>query len=89
MAITVTPTYQSFRQDQPGPYVARAALAISGLTASADNTVPHGLPRKPQRVVYVPRAAGGWNEKQDADATNLYITVAASGPTSFVVYVDY
>jgi hypothetical protein len=72
-----------------GPYFAKSTLTVTGLTASADNTVPHGLPRTPAAISYRPQASGGWNEKQAPDALNIYITVAGSGPTSFVLDVEY
>lgn len=78
---------EAVRQDITGVLIRRGSLSISGLTANSANTVPHGLPFIPRRLSYRPQAAGGWNETQAPDGTNIYVTVASSGPTSFVV--DY
>ncbi len=88
MAIAVTPTYQSFRQNQTGEFLRRASLAISGLAVGA-NTVPHGLVAAPLRVTYRPGAGGLWGETSAPDATNLYITVGTGGATSGTVDVEY
>lgn len=63
-------------------------VMITGLTAGADNVVPHTLPAGPsplRQVTYRPQGAGGWHEYQPADGANLYVHVDADGPTSFVV----
>ena len=59
------------------------SLAFSG------DPVAHGLPRVPRKVVFVPSALGLWGETSVADATNIYITVGASGATSGKIYVQY
>ncbi len=94
MAINVTPTYQSVDNVTAGVgsgYGLRTAvLAATGLTAGSANTVPHGLPATPVQVLYVPtNGTATWYETSAPDATNVYITVAASGPTAFKIYVQY
>lgn len=65
---------------------AKGTLPISGLTAGANNTVPHGLPRTPRYLSY---RGLGWSEQQSPDTTNLYINVAAGGSASGEVDFDY
>ena len=44
----------------------------------------------PLRAVnYRPQADGGWNEYQQADATNLYIHVDDGGPASFLIDAEF
>jgi hypothetical protein len=87
MGIALANTDEGIFTDLVGVTHRTGSLAITGLTAGADNTVPHGRPFTPLRLSYRPQAAGGWNETQAPDATNIYITVAAGGPTAFTV--DY
>lgn len=74
-----------------GAYRRNESLTITGLTAGADNTVPHGLPFTPRKVSYRPAkdgtTPGGWSETQDPDGTNLYITVNANGSTKGIADV--
>jgi len=88
MAIVVTPTYLSFRQNQTGEYIRRAKLTVTGLTAGAANTIPHGLPTPPQIVNYVATSGTPGFETSPADGTNLYFTTGTS-QTSLVAYADY
>lgn len=37
-----------------GSYLSRSTFVVTGLTASAANTVAHGLPRAPRRVFFTP-----------------------------------
>lgn len=63
-------------------------VAVTGLTAGANNVIPHTFPcgpEPPRQVVYRAQADGGWYEYQEPDATNFYIHVDAAGPTSFIV----
>jgi archaellum component FlaG (FlaF/FlaG flagellin family) len=66
-----------------------ARLAVTGLVADSDNTVPHGLPRTPRAISIRARASGNVWEKADPDATNIYLHVEAAGPTSVVLDVWY
>jgi len=90
MGIVVTPAFGLLETTDQGPFVASAKLTITGLTSGSPNTIPHGLPKTPTKVVYVARDGNGnWYETQAADGTNLYITSGSSGPTTFIAYVDY
>lgn len=88
---SVNTKYKDTLTTLAGPFVRRWQLSITGLTQNATNAVPHGLPCGPNLLTanYRQQADGGWYEAQSPDATNLYIHVDASGPTSFVVDVDY
>lgn len=90
--MNVTPKYQHTLQTLEGYFMRRWQLAVTGLTAGADNVIPHQLPcgvNAPRGVSYRPQADGGWHEYQVPDATNLYIHVDASGPTSFVIDTEF
>lgn len=90
MSISVVPTYLPSRVQQwDGRFLNRARLAVSGLTAGSTNTIPHGLPRQPQKVDLNSGAAGLWGETQLADATNIYVTVGSGGATSGWLNVEY
>lgn len=87
MSIAVTQAnYATFRDEQGTPRRS-GKLTITGLTAGGANTIPHGLSFTPRRLGLRPSALGLWGETADADATNIYITVGASGATSGIV--DY
>jgi hypothetical protein len=62
-------------------HVSKNCLLVSGLTANADNVIPHGLRMAPIRLSYRPNAGGGWGEVS-VDATNITIHIAAGGATS-------
>jgi hypothetical protein len=68
--------------------LARVQLQITGLTAGASNTVPHGLPYTPRVVTLTAVSATAGTVQHNAawDATNLYILVGTAGPTT--VYAD-
>ncbi len=89
MAIVVTATYQEILVTRTGAEIERGTLAITGLTANAANTIPHGLPRVPRRVSLRPGAAGLWGETSAPDATNIYVTVGAGGATAGTIDVEY
>lgn len=57
-------------------------LTITGLTAAAANTIPHGLPFTPSRISLRPGALGLWGETSVPDATNCYVTVGTGGATA-------
>jgi len=87
--ITVAPHYCYLMQTLQGVPIRQARLVISGLTAGAANSVPHGLPATPVSIAYNPGASGLWGETQPPDATNVYITVGAGGATSGSALVNY
>ena len=90
MPISVTSTYQGQKTRLTGEYLREAVLVVTGLTAGAANTIPHGLPAAPVDVCYVPTDGNGnWYETQAPDVTNLYVTSGASGPDAFRVLVKY
>ncbi len=89
MAIVVTPTNYGRYKDLDGRFPSRATLTVSGLTAAAANTIPHGLPHPPQFVGLRPGAAGLWGETSLPDATNIYITVGTAGATAGNIDVEY
>ena len=51
MAISVNQIRSDVVCDNRGPYLRSATLVVAGLTGSAANTIPHGLPTTPRRVV--------------------------------------
>jgi hypothetical protein len=59
MAIAVTVVNSEVVTGLAGVYFDRALLAVSGLTTNGANTIPHGLPRDPRRVVPIPVNSGG------------------------------
>jgi hypothetical protein len=89
MAITVTPTFEDVRQTIQGALLERAVLVITGLTAGAANTIPHGLPRTPYGVPNYQATSGtpGF-ETFPPDAASLYYTTGA-GQTGLRVQVEY
>ncbi len=88
MAIAVTPSFLGQRTSLTGEFIRSAKLVITGLTPSSNNTVPHGLPTTPQKVILQPQAAGGFSEFQPADASNIYVNANGAG-TSVNAYVEY
>lgn len=85
----MTATYCYAAQTYDGIPIRQAKLVISGLTAGAANTIPHGLPSQPVSVTYTPGANGLWGETQPGDSTNVYVTVGAGGATSGTALVHY
>ena len=72
-----------------GLELAKAIVPVTAVAGQA-NTVAHNLVRAPQPVIYIPlNGNGSWFETQPADATNLYLTVGAGGPTSFNAICEY
>lgn len=88
MAIAVSPSYPGYLWEGNGASLSVAVLSVTGLTASANNTVPHGLPRAPKFYFYAAQPLG-WSEQQAADATNIYVAVAAAGATAGTVVAFY
>jgi hypothetical protein len=72
-----------------GRFLRVSTLTITGLTAAAANTIPHGLPGVPVAYSLRPGAAGLWGETSVADATNFYITVGTAGATAGTIDVFY
>lgn len=64
-------------------------LTINSLTQTSDDTIVHGLPRTPRSISIRKQGSGDVWEKQAPDATNIYLHVEASGPTSVVLDVWY
>lgn len=89
MAIAVTPTNLGIGVEVAGTQPRKAVLVVTGLTAAAANTIPHGLPAAPRGVPNYQAASGtpGF-ETSVPDATNLYYTTGA-GQTSLRVQVEY
>ena len=83
MSIVVgAPSPKHNRFTETGIRLREGSVTITGLTAGAPNTVPHGLPFTPTRISLRPSALGLWGETAVPDATNFYITVGAGGATS-------
>ena len=89
MPISGTPVYflGPPRSASASP-IALASGRYSGLTATADNAVPHGLPAIPVAVSITPLMdgtanPGGWFECEAPDALHVHIHVNANGPTAF------
>jgi hypothetical protein len=95
MAISVTPTYQWTDTAVAGQYLRYAKLTVTGLTASANNTVPHGLTDGrgnavvPVQVSLEPTSNNNFWEYQAADATNIYVGVGAGAGVTTQIYVTY
>lgn len=86
MSIAVTVGAGVVRKDLNGTIRRSTVLTVTGLTAGADNTIPHTLPYAPRGMGLRPAKSGttpgGWTETQTADATNIYLTVNTNGSTS-------
>jgi hypothetical protein len=89
LAISVSASYVNRGQQLDGKFFRRAVLTVSGMSAGAGNTIPHGLPAAPVRVGLNPGANGLWGETQPADATNIYVTVGSTGHTGGIINVEY
>ena len=97
MGIVVSEMQQDLLVDNRGMVPVLATLSVTGLTANATNTVPHGLPRIPKRVLFtgigsgVNAAACSLDTSSvpvGYDAVNIYIFTPA-GVTSVLVHVEY
>ena len=96
MSIAVSTANQDLVVDNRGYLPALATLDVTGMTAAATNTVPHGLPRIARRVWFTGIASGAnapacsFDTRAWAgfDATNIYI-FTPSGVTSVLVHVEY
>jgi len=97
MAISVTSASPDILMDNRGVMPDLVTLTITGMTANASNTVPHGLPRTPKRVCFTAVGSGvnAPNCSLDTstvpagyDGTNLYVCTPA-GVTSVLAHVEY
>jgi hypothetical protein len=97
MAISVTSSSRDILVDNRGIMPDLVTLSITGMTANASNTVPHGLPRVPKRVWFtaVGSGANAPNCSLDTstvaagfDGTSLYVYTPA-GVTSVLAHVEY
>lgn len=97
MAISVTSASPDILVDNRGIMPDLVTLAITGMTANASNTVPHGLPRTPKRVWFTAAGSGANapNCSLDTstvaagyDGTNLHIYTPAS-VTAVLAHVEY
>lgn len=59
MSITVTPTYVDIAQLAQQHTLLVKKAEVTGLTAAAANTIPHGLPHTPIAVVVLPYSNDG------------------------------
>jgi hypothetical protein len=97
MSISVTSASPDILVDNRGIMPDLVTLSISGMSAGASNSVPHGLPRTPKRVWFTAIGAGV-NEANCSldtstaaagfDGTNIYIFTPAS-VTSVLAHVEY
>jgi len=62
-----------------GSFLSKGTFAISGLTANASNTVAHGLPRTPRRVLLT-----GVGNAAQAAAASLDTSQGAADPTGLL-----
>jgi hypothetical protein len=97
MAISVSSSASDILVDNRGVFPDLVTLSITGMTANASNTVPHGLPRTPKRVWFtgvgsgVNAAACSLDTSVVAagfDGTNIYIYTPAS-VSSVLAHVEY
>jgi hypothetical protein len=97
MAISVSSASADILVDNRGIMPDLVTLTITGMTASASNPVPHGLPRTPKRVWFtgvgsgVNAAACSLDTSTVAagfDGTNIYIYTPAS-VTAVLAHVEY
>lgn len=86
IAVSINTTGKHTEFSRSGIPLRHMTLTITGLTAGADNTIPHGLAFTPTGLSYRPAKVGttpgGWSETSSPDATNLYLTVNTNGSTS-------
>jgi hypothetical protein len=97
MPISVSSASPDILVDNRGTMPDLVTLNVTGMTAAASNTVPHGLPRTPKRVWFTAVGSGvnAPNCSLDTstvaagyDGTNLYIYTPA-GVTSVLAHVEY
>jgi len=97
MAISVSSASSDILVDNRGVMPDLVTLTITGMTANASNTVPHGLPRAPKRLWFTALGSGvnAPNCSLDTssvaagyDGTNLYVFTPAA-VTSALAHVEY
>jgi hypothetical protein len=97
MAISVSSASPDILVDNRGIMPDLVTLTITGMTANASNTVPHGLPRTPKRVWFTAVGSGviapscsldTSTVAAGYDGTNLYI-FTPTGVTSVLAHVEY
>lgn len=87
MAVTIV--YNDLLQRIEGGYIHRATLEVTGLTAGAANTIPHGLPTTPEDLpIYQATTGTPGFQTAAPDGTNLYYT-SGVGQTSVEIGVEY
>jgi len=94
MSISVVTTYLYVETDDLGVYRNHARLAVTGLTTSANNSVPHGLTNYGARVAPLevgiePTSNNQFWEYQSPDSTNVYVGVGSGSGTTVQLYVTY
>ncbi len=97
MPISVSSANPDILLDNRGIMPDLVTLTVTGMTASASNTVPHGLPRVPKRVWFTAVGSGAnapscsldtSTVAAGYDGTNLYICTPAA-VTSVLAHVEY
>jgi hypothetical protein len=97
MSISVTAAARDLVVDNRGYFPVLATLTVTGMTANASNSVPHGLPRAPKRVWFTAIGSGAYaadcsldtsTASAGFDGTNIYIYTPA-GVTSVLAHVEY
>jgi hypothetical protein len=97
MAISVSTSSPDILVDNRGMFPDLVTLTITGMSAGATNSVPHGLPRVPKRVWFTAVGSGtnAANCSLDTstvaagyDATNIYVFTPAT-VTSVLAHVEY
>jgi hypothetical protein len=95
MSVSVTPTYQYDLVTLAGAIQRNAKLTVTGLSTSANNSVPHGLTDgkgnavAPISVDLEPTSSNTFWEYQLADSTNVYVGVGTGAGTTTNIYVTY
>ena len=95
MSIAATPTNGSVIRDQSGRRLKSIKLAVTGLTAGANNSVPHALKDHlgngavPSKVEV--QAAGPLPPfvYQAADGTHVFLTAQSAGDTACTLLLQY
>lgn len=96
MAVSTSLVNEYLFQSQPGTWLRRVRLTISGLPANANTAVAHGLvdaagkPIAPIEVGLEPKSNSFFFEYQNADNQFIYVGVgAASGSHAVDAYLTY
>ncbi len=86
IAVTINTLGKHVQPTVSGAFLRHETLTVTGLTAGADNVIPHTLPFTPRQISLRPAkdgtTPGGWTETGTAnDGTNIYLTVNTNGST--------